>query len=63
MQGFESVQYSQMALDRKDSRPENVRALAAIVGAFHQVVFLQVVNLLVDSLQRVAEKRPGFLGA
>jgi hypothetical protein len=65
MMGFDSVAMAQASMDRKDARPENVRAMSGVLMAFQQVVFVPVVGLLVDAVQRArgSQDRGGFLGA
>lgn len=64
MLAFDSIASAQASRSNRNYTPEAQRKLNGILNAFHSVIFVPVLGLLVDAMQQ-QNQRPsgGFLGA
>jgi hypothetical protein len=60
---FDSVASAQASRSLRNCTPEAQRQLNGLLNAFHEVIFLPVLGLLVDALEGPSRSGSGFLGA
>jgi hypothetical protein len=60
---FDSARNAHASQVMRNLKPDNQRRLSALVTAFHRLIFLPVLQLLVEAAEQPSRESRGFLGA